>query len=69
MDLQELVVVDLGDQQEVQAGDLLLEAEVLIQVGVGEVEGLHPDLEVVFLGEEEVEEVEEEVEEVEEGAI
>ena len=64
MDLQELVVVDLGDQQEVQAGDLLLEAEVLIQVGVGEVEGLHPDLEVVFLGEEEVEEVEEEVEEI-----
>ena len=69
MDLQELVVVDLGEQQEVQAGDQHLGAEALIQVGVGEVEGLHLDLEVVFLGEEEVEEVEEEVGEAEEGVI
>ena len=65
MDLQELVVVGLGERQEVQAGDQHLVAGDLIQVGVGEVEGLHPDLEVVFLGEEEGEEVEEEVEEAE----
>ena len=68
MDLQELVVVDLGDQQEVQAGDQHLGAGALIQVGVGEVEGLHLAVEVVFLEGLEEEEVEE-VEEVEEGVI
>ena len=47
--------------QEVQAGDL-------IQVGVGEVEGLHLVVEVEFQEEAE-EEVEEEAGEVEEGAI
>ena len=65
---QVVQVADLGEQQEVQAEDQHLVAEDLTQVGVGEVEGLHPDLEVVFLEGLE-EEVEEEVGEVVEGAI